>query len=134
MPGLLPDIDPEGLLEFSVVFTDRSLNHMSGRFQGAMRDISALLKQVYHAEAVAVVPGGGGSPMPGVHSTRMRRSPASTTVKALCSVCHVGEVISTVLPTIMPMIPVCRTGEETSSLGSAAVCMRTLYQWPLGRI
>ena len=59
MPGLLPDIDPEGLLEFSVVFTDRSLNHMSGRFQGAMRDISSLLKQVYHAEAVAVVPGGG---------------------------------------------------------------------------
>ena len=59
MPGLLPDIDPDGLLEFSVVFTDRSLNHMSGRFQGAMRDISALLKQVYRAEAVAVVPGGG---------------------------------------------------------------------------
>ncbi len=59
MPGLLPDVDPDGLLEFSVVFTDRSLNHMSGRFQGAMRDISSLLKQVYHAEAVAVVPGGG---------------------------------------------------------------------------
>jgi len=59
MPGLLPDVDPDGLLEFSVVFTDRSLNHMSQRFQAAMRDISATLKEVYRAEAVAVVPGGG---------------------------------------------------------------------------
>ncbi len=59
MPGLLPEIDPEGLLEFSVVFTDRSLNHMSARFQQAMRDISQTLKEVYHAQAVAIVPGGG---------------------------------------------------------------------------
>lgn len=59
MPGLLPDIDPEGLLEYSVVFTDRSLNHMSQTFQGVMRDISATLKTVYQAEAVVVVPGGG---------------------------------------------------------------------------
>ena len=54
-----PDVDPEGLLEFSVVFTDRSVNHMSQLFQQAMRDISATLKQVYQAEAVVVVPGGG---------------------------------------------------------------------------
>jgi aspartate aminotransferase-like enzyme len=59
MPGLLPDIDPDGLLEYSVVFTDRSLNHMSQTFQGVMRDISATLKTVYQAEAVVVVPGGG---------------------------------------------------------------------------
>ncbi len=59
MPGLLPDTDPNGLLEYSVVFTDRSLNHMSQTFQGVMNDISATLKQVYNAEAVAVVPGGG---------------------------------------------------------------------------
>ncbi|MFN3985628.1 MAG: alanine--glyoxylate aminotransferase family protein [Rhodocyclaceae bacterium] len=59
MPGLLPDVDPDGLLEYSVVFTDRSLNHMSQAFQGVMRDISAMLKQVYHAQAVALVPGGG---------------------------------------------------------------------------
>ncbi|MGR8934950.1 MAG: aminotransferase class V-fold PLP-dependent enzyme [Gammaproteobacteria bacterium] len=59
MPGLLPDIDPDGLLEYSVVFTDRSLNHMSQSFQGVMRDISATMKRVYNAEAVAVVPGGG---------------------------------------------------------------------------
>jgi aspartate aminotransferase-like enzyme len=59
MPGLLPDIDPEGLLEYSVVFTDRSLNHMSRTFQVVMRDISATLKAVYGAAAVAVVPGGG---------------------------------------------------------------------------
>ena len=59
MPGLLPDVDPDGLLEFSVVFTDRSLNHMSQAFQQVMRDISQTLKDVYQAEAVAVVPGGG---------------------------------------------------------------------------
>jgi len=59
MPGLLPDIDPEGLLEYSVVFTDRSLNHMSRTFQGVMNDISATLKKVYNAERVVVVPGGG---------------------------------------------------------------------------
>ncbi|MFE3837768.1 aminotransferase class V-fold PLP-dependent enzyme [Pseudogemmobacter sonorensis] len=52
-------IDPEGLEEFSVVFTDRSLNHMSARFQGVMRDISALLKEVYGGTATALVPGGG---------------------------------------------------------------------------
>jgi len=59
MPALLPHVDPEGLQEFSVVFTDRSLNHMSQRFQGVMRDISAMLREVYAAEAVALVPGGG---------------------------------------------------------------------------
>jgi aspartate aminotransferase-like enzyme len=59
MPGLLPDVDPDGLLEYSVVFTDRSLNHMSQVFQGVMNDISATLKEVYNAERVVVVPGGG---------------------------------------------------------------------------
>jgi aspartate aminotransferase-like enzyme len=59
MPGLLPNVDPKGLLEFSVVFTDRSLNHMSQQFQGVMRDISSILKEVYKANSVAVVPGGG---------------------------------------------------------------------------
>lgn len=59
MPGLLPDVDPDGLLEYSVVFTDRALNHMSQSFQGAMRDISNTLKRVYKAQAVAVVPGSG---------------------------------------------------------------------------
>ena len=59
MPGLLPNVDPDGLQEFSVVFTDRSLNHMSAKFQGVMRDISAMLKDVYKADATALVPGGG---------------------------------------------------------------------------
>ena len=59
MPGLLPDVDPDGLLEYSVVFTDRSLNHMSQAFQGVMNDISATMKAVYNAERVVVVPGGG---------------------------------------------------------------------------
>jgi aspartate aminotransferase-like enzyme len=59
MAALRNDIDPDGLLEFSVVFTDRSLNHMSGAFQNVMRDISGLLREVYNAEGVALVPGGG---------------------------------------------------------------------------
>jgi aspartate aminotransferase-like enzyme len=59
MPGLLPHIDPEGLLEFSVVYTDRALNHMSQSFQGVMRDISGMLKTVYGAHSALVVPGSG---------------------------------------------------------------------------
>lgn len=59
MTALLDTVDPDGLLEYSVVFTDRSLNHMSAAFQQVMRDISSLLKEVYRADAVAVVPGGG---------------------------------------------------------------------------
>jgi hypothetical protein len=60
MPGLLPHVDPDGLLEYSVVYTDRALNHMSGKFQGVMRDISGiLLKEVYHARSAIVVPGSG---------------------------------------------------------------------------
>lgn len=58
MPGLT-DIDPDGLLEYSVVFTDRSLNHMSGSFQTVMNEVSATLRQVYNAHAVVFVPGGG---------------------------------------------------------------------------
>ncbi|MEP7206214.1 MAG: aminotransferase class V-fold PLP-dependent enzyme [Casimicrobiaceae bacterium] len=59
MPALLPDVDPDGLLEYSVVFTDRALNHMSTRFQGVMREISRTLKEVYHARSAVVVPGSG---------------------------------------------------------------------------
>ncbi len=59
MPGLLPNIDPDGLLEFSVVYTDRALNHMSRSFQGVMNDISRILKDVYQAHSVALVPGSG---------------------------------------------------------------------------
>lgn len=59
MPGLLPNVDPDGLLEYSVVYTDRALNHMSTKFVGVMQDIIRTLKQVYRAEAVAVVPGSG---------------------------------------------------------------------------
>jgi len=59
MPGLLPDTDPDGLLEYSVVYTDRALNHMSRKFQQVMRDISGVLKEVYHARSAIVVPGSG---------------------------------------------------------------------------
>ncbi|MDH3684320.1 MAG: alanine--glyoxylate aminotransferase family protein, partial [Acidimicrobiia bacterium] len=59
MPGLLPDVDPDGLLEYSVVYTDRALNHMSETFLNVMNDISSGLKQVYAADAVAIVPGSG---------------------------------------------------------------------------
>ena len=59
MSALLPHPDPDGLLEYSVVYTDRALNHMSQRFQGVMQDISRLLKHVYNAQAAIVVPGSG---------------------------------------------------------------------------
>jgi aspartate aminotransferase-like enzyme len=54
-----PEIDPDGLLEFSVVFTDRSLNHMSARFITAMQDLLGVLREAYAATSVALVPGGG---------------------------------------------------------------------------
>ena len=59
MPGLRPEIDPDGLQEFSVVFTDRSLNHMSQKFQRVMRELSETLRGVYKADQIAIVPGGG---------------------------------------------------------------------------
>ncbi|HNL23001.1 MAG TPA: alanine--glyoxylate aminotransferase family protein, partial [Rhodocyclaceae bacterium] len=59
MPALLPQPDPLGFLEYSVVYTDRALNHMSQRFQGVMRDISRILKAVYNARSAIIVPGSG---------------------------------------------------------------------------
>ena len=59
MPALLPNVDPDGLLEFSVVYTDRALNHMSKRFQNVMREMHRILTQVYHAEGAVIVPGSG---------------------------------------------------------------------------
>ncbi len=59
MPGLLPNVDPDGLLEYSVVFSDRALNHMSLAFQRVMNDISRTLKHVYRARSAVIVPGSG---------------------------------------------------------------------------
>jgi aspartate aminotransferase-like enzyme len=59
MPGLHPTVDPDGLLEYSVVYTDRALNHMSQKFQGVMREVGSVLKQVYGARSAVVVPGSG---------------------------------------------------------------------------
>ena len=59
MPGLLSNVDPDGLLEYSVVYTDRAINHMSKRFQQVMKDISSTLKEVYHAKSAVIVPGSG---------------------------------------------------------------------------
>ncbi len=59
MSSLLPNVDPDGLLEYSVVYSDRAINHMSGVFQDVMKDISGTLKQVYNAESAIVVPGSG---------------------------------------------------------------------------
>jgi len=59
MPALLPDVDPDGLLEYSVVYTDRALNHMSRRFQEVMRELSAVSKEAYGARSAVVVPGSG---------------------------------------------------------------------------
>lgn len=66
MPGLLPSIDPDGLLEYSVVFTDRTLNHMSKRFQRVMTDLAGMLEEVYGADAAIVMPGSGTSGMEAV--------------------------------------------------------------------
>ena len=59
MPALLNTLDPNGLLEYSVVYTDRSLNHMSQSFQRVMNEISTALKQVYNAKSTVIVPGSG---------------------------------------------------------------------------
>ena len=59
MTALLPNIDPDGLMEFSVVYTDRALNHMSKRFQAVMREMNRILRQVYHSQAAVLVPGSG---------------------------------------------------------------------------
>ncbi|HAN31058.1 MAG TPA: aminotransferase [Myxococcales bacterium] len=73
MASLLPHVDPDGRLEYSVVFTDRALNHMSQRFQAVMTGLSARLKAVYHADAVAIIPGGGSYAMEAV--ARQLRGP-----------------------------------------------------------
>src|SRR5690606_28067722 len=59
MPSLLPNVDPDGLLEYSVVYTDRAVNHMSNVFQGVMNDISRVLKKTYNASSAIIVPGSG---------------------------------------------------------------------------
>lgn len=59
MSALLPQPDPHGLLEYSVVYTDRALNHMSQRFQRVMKDISRIVKSVYSAKSAVIVPGSG---------------------------------------------------------------------------
>ncbi len=59
MPGLNSNVDPDGLLEYSVVYTDRALNHMSKKFQGVVRDINTILKEAYGAHSAVIVPGSG---------------------------------------------------------------------------
>ena len=59
MPSLLPHVDPDGLMEFSVVYTDRSLNHMSQEFKKVIVDISSVLKDAYNASSTVIVPGSG---------------------------------------------------------------------------
>lgn len=59
MSSIFPKVDPDGLLEYSVVYTDRAVNHMSQSLQQVMRDISCTLKKVYNAHSVAIVPGSG---------------------------------------------------------------------------
>ena len=59
MPSLLPNVDADGLLEYSVVYTDRALNHMSEKFQSVMRDLSVSMKRAYNSSSVAIIPGSG---------------------------------------------------------------------------
>ena len=60
------DIDPDGLLEYSVVFTDRSLNHMSARFVDVMQQTLAILRETYGADSAVVINGGGSYAMESV--------------------------------------------------------------------
>jgi alanine-glyoxylate transaminase/serine-glyoxylate transaminase/serine-pyruvate transaminase len=76
MPSLLPNVDPDGLLEFSVVYTDRSLNHMSKRFVGVMQDILATLKSVYNAQTAVLIPGSGSFGMEAVARQFVNREKA----------------------------------------------------------
>ena len=73
MPGLLPNVDPDGLLEYSVVFSDRTLNHMSRAFQRVMTDVARTLREVYAARAAVIVPGSGTFGMEAVDGDLMRR-------------------------------------------------------------
>lgn len=66
MPARNPAVDPEGLLEYSVVFSDRSLNHMSARFRERMRALSAGLCATHGADELVLVPGGGSFAMEAV--------------------------------------------------------------------
>ena len=66
MSSIYPKIDPDGLLEYSVVFTDRSMNHMSQAFQKVMCDLHAGLISVYKAQSCVLVPGGGSFAMESV--------------------------------------------------------------------
>ena len=86
MAGMRPDIDPDGLQEFSVVFTDRSLNHMSQAFQCVMRDLSDMLREVYHAHEVAIV---SGTRFAIMHELRGAPEPAFEDVLARIAPCDV---------------------------------------------
>lgn len=57
--ALRPEVDPKGLREFSVVYTDRSLNHMSETFCKTMQSVNTEMKTLYNAEQLVIVPGGG---------------------------------------------------------------------------
>lgn len=51
--------DKDGLAEYSVVYTDRAVNHMSNKFQGTMNNLNSWLKEAYNAEATIMMPGSG---------------------------------------------------------------------------
>lgn len=55
----LPLEDNGGLREFSVVYTDRALNHMSSTFCNVMNDLRSTLCGVYNAEKCVMLPGSG---------------------------------------------------------------------------
>ena len=50
---------PSPLQEFSVVYTDRALNHMSEPFKKAMLEIGDTLKEVYNCDHAVIIPGSG---------------------------------------------------------------------------
>ncbi len=65
MLGLLPTVDPDGLLEFSVLYNDHSSKPVSKQFGGVARKISRMLKTVCHAKSTALVIRNGWSAIAG---------------------------------------------------------------------
>lgn len=115
MTALRDDIDPDGLLEFSVVFTDRSLNHMSAGFQSVMRDISDGLKAVYGATSVALVPGGGTYAMEAVARQLAADKPVLVIRNGLFSFRWSQIFAAASLPSSETVLKARRTGEGSDA-------------------
>jgi len=115
MAALRPDVDPDGLLEYSVVYTDRALNHMSKAFQSVMNDISTTLKSAYNAEATAVIPGGGTYAMEAVARQFARGQRCQVLRNGWFSYRWTQILETANLPADTDVIKAARTGDDENS-------------------